>query len=273
MTASFPETPGRLVTSRDGTPIAVFSGGAGPALLLVHGTTSDHRTWRSVAPALARHHTLHAIDRRGRGDSGDGAGYSIEREIEDVVAVAEALATDGGAPVDLLGHSLGGRIGLAAATRTAALRRIAVIESAPGSGAYARDPLLERLRELLAAGDDAGVLTEFMSAVVGMSSEDLDRFRADPVWPLRVAAAPTIVRELAAAGDDPAIGLEALGAVRVPVLQVVGSGSPAWFRDAAEALDERLADGRVVVIDGARHAAHSTHPRELVAAVEAFLDE
>jgi len=274
VTAPFPERPSRIVASRDGTPIAVFSAGCGPALLLVHGTTSDHRTWRTVAPELGERHTLHAIDRRGRGDSGDGPGYSIRREIEDVVAVAEALAADARGDTgtdDLLGHSLGGRIGLAAATSTAALRRVAVIESAPGSDAKDRDPLLRRLEELLAAGDDAGVLTEFMTRVVGMSAEDLDRFRTDPVWPLRVAAAPTIVRELAAADGDAAIGLETLARVTDPVLQLVGSASPAWFRDAADTLDARLADGRIVVIDGARHAPHSTHPHELVAAVEAFL--
>ena len=271
MAAPFPDAPSRIVGSRDGTPIAVFTSGAGPALLLVHGTTSDHRTWRAVAPGLAQHHTLHAIDRRGRGDSGDARAYAIEREVEDVVAVADALAAETGGPVDLLGHSLGGRIGLAAARRTRALRRLAVIESAPGAGGSDRDPLLERLRTLLASGDRAGVLAEFMTTVVGMTPADLDRFRTDPVWPLRVAAAPTIVRELAAAAGDPAIGLDVLAGVANPVLQVVGSASSDWFRAAADALHARLADDWIVVIEGARHAPHSTHPTELVAAVEAFL--
>ena len=56
MVAPFPDTPTRIVTSADGTPIAVFSAGAGPALLLVHGTTADHRTWRVVARELATRH-------------------------------------------------------------------------------------------------------------------------------------------------------------------------------------------------------------------------
>jgi len=87
----------------------VFSAGSGRPLLLVHGTTTDHRTWRVIAPMLASRWRLHAIDRRGRGDSGDGPAYAIERELEDVAVVAERIAADSGGPVDVIGHSLGGR--------------------------------------------------------------------------------------------------------------------------------------------------------------------
>ena len=56
--------------------------------------------------------------------------------------------------------------------------------------------------------------------------------------------------------------------VRQPVLQILGGDSVAAFREATIALDERLADGRVVVIDGARHAAHHTHPDAMVEAID-----
>jgi pimeloyl-ACP methyl ester carboxylesterase len=59
--------------------------------------------------------------------------------------------------------------------------------------------------------------------------------------------------------------------VRQPVLQLLGGESLPVFRDATVALDSRLANGRVVVIDGARHAAHHTHPDQVVQAVAAFL--
>ena len=275
MVAPFPEVPSRTVVSRDGTPIAVFSAGAGRALVLVHGTTGDHRTWRVVGPSLAERHALHAIDRRGRGDSGDAPGYAIERELEDVAAVAEAVAAGTGAPVGVMGHSLGGRIALGASLRTAAVGRVVAIEGAPTADpARPRSSdagLAARLRADLAAGDLEGLLARFMVEGTGMPREDLERFRADPVWPLRVRAAPTIVRELEAAETDPAVSLDALGAVRVPVLQVAGSASPAVFRAGAERLAERLVRGSLVVIDGARHAPHHSHPAQLIAAVEAFL--
>ena len=46
-------TPSRVVRSRDGTPIAVFSSGSGPAVLLVHGAAADHTTFRVIGPLLA----------------------------------------------------------------------------------------------------------------------------------------------------------------------------------------------------------------------------
>jgi pimeloyl-ACP methyl ester carboxylesterase len=272
--APFPDAPSRYVTSRDGTSIAVFSAGAGPALVLVHGTTADHRTWRVVAPGLAGRHTLHAIDRRGRGDSGDGPTYAIERELEDVAAVTDAIAAGTDAPVDVLGHSLGGRIALGAGRLTANLRRIVAYESMtlpPDPGVAPGDDLPGRLRMDLARGDLENLLTRFMTEAVGMTPDDLARFRADPVWPLRVAAAPTIVRELDAAEVAPVVSLAALCRVGVPVLQLVGSESPPAFRDGAAALRACLVNGRLTVIEGARHAAHHSHPAAFVKAVEAFL--
>ena len=73
-------SPSLVVPSPDGTPIAVFTSGVGPPLVLVHGATADHTTFRVVGPLLARDFTVHAIDRRGRGASGDASRYTIERE-------------------------------------------------------------------------------------------------------------------------------------------------------------------------------------------------
>ena len=273
--AAFPERPSRVVRSSDGTPIAVFSAGSGPALVLVHGTTADHRTWRVLGPLLAPRHALHAIDRRGRGDSGDGAGpYSIGLELDDLAAVADALAADTGGPVDVLGHSLGGRIALGASLRSRSIRRVIAYESAPGAAPRApgeRDKLLEVLRADLARGENDALLARFMTEAVGMPPSDLAAFRADPIWARRSAAAPTIVRELDAADAAPEVSMDALAAVSVPVLQVAGSLSPSSFRAGAAALDARLADGRLAIIEGARHAAHHSHPAELLAGIEAFL--
>ncbi len=66
--------------------------------------------------------------------------------------------------------------------------------------------------------------------------------------------------------------LDALGRVTQPVLQLLGGDSKETFASATWALDSRLADGRVVVIPGAKHAAHHTHPGDVVEAVQAFLD-
>jgi pimeloyl-ACP methyl ester carboxylesterase len=269
--------PTRVVASADGTPIAVFSSGVGPPLVLVHGASADHTTFRVVGPRLAERFTVHAIDRRGRGASGDTAPYAIEREFEDVAAVAATLARAAGGPVDVFGHSYGGRCALGAALLTEDIRRVISYEGAPTPAGerYGDATVLAALQRLAETGDNDTLLATFMTRVVGMADADLAAYRADPVWPLRVAAAPTIVRELAAEGADvggPA-SLEALGAVRQPVLQLLGGDSRPEFGAATRALDARLADGRIVVIPGARHAAHHTHPDALVATVAGFLTE
>jgi pimeloyl-ACP methyl ester carboxylesterase len=269
-----PEPRPPFVPSPDGTPIAVFSAGTGPPLVLVHGAAADHTTFRVVGPMLAAEFTVHAIDRRGRGASGDAAAYSIEREFEDVAAVAAAVSANGEA-VDIVGHSFGGRVALGAAlVSPAMIHRLVVYEGAPPADerGYQPDGLPDRLRALLVARGPEAVLETFLAEVVGMTEADLDAYRANPVWPARVAAAHTIVRELEAEAS-PAAGLDALGAVRQPVLQLLGGDSLPAFRDATRALDARLANGRVVVIDGARHAAHHTHADRFVTEVLRFLAE
>jgi pimeloyl-ACP methyl ester carboxylesterase len=265
--------PARIVTSADGTPIAVFGSGSGPPIVLVHGAAADHTTFRVIGPLLAESYAVHAIDRRGRGASGDTLPYAIEREFEDVAAVAVAVAREVGRPVDVVGHSYGGRIALGSALRSDAIRRVVSYEGAPSPPAlrYGDASLAGDLADLDRAGRHEALLEAFLTRVVGIDAAALAAYRADPVWPLRVGAAHTIPRELTAEGESRAADLEALGQVRQPVLQIVGGDSLPVFAEATAALDERLADGRVVVIPGARHAAHHTHPGEVVRAVRDFL--
>lgn len=270
MTDSF--DPDRMIPSRDGTPIAIFSSGTGRPLILVHGAAADHTTFRVIGPMLEDRFTVHAVDRRGRGASGDVGPYAVDREFEDVAAVASDLADEGGGPVDVVGHSYGGRCALGAALLTPAIRRVVSYEGAPTPPGerYGDAALAAELAQLADDGRHEVLLETFMRRVVGMTAHELDRYRADPVWPRRVAAAGTIARELGVEASD-AAGLDRLAAVRQPVLQVLGSDSRPEFGAATRALDARLPDGRIVVIDGAKHAAHHTHPDALVAAITAFL--
>jgi pimeloyl-ACP methyl ester carboxylesterase len=272
--------PSWTVAAPDATGIAVFSSGAGSPLVLVHGATADHTTWRTSGPSLADRHRLHAIDRRGRGASGDGlpgVPYTIEREFDDLVAVVAVVGAETGRPVDVVGHSYGGRIALGAALRTSTIRSVVCYEgapSAPGARAYQDEDAgtLQRVEALVDAGDRDEALATFMREIVGMPDDDLAAFRANPIWPRRAAADDTTIRELRAE-VEPAGSLDALGAVEQPVLQILGGASSEAFSAATWALDARLRNGRVVTIAGARHAAHHTHAPEFVAAVEAFLGD
>ena len=266
--------PNRRVRSADGTSIAVFSAGTGPPLILAHGASADHTTFRVLGPLLVPMFTTHAIDRRGRGASGDTAPYAIEREFEDVAAVAAAVARDAGAPIDVFGHSYGGRCALGAALLSPDIGRVISYEGAPTPPGerYGDEALAAELQELADAGRNEVLLERFLTEVVGITPAELQRYRADPVWPIRVGAAATIARELAVEAGD-AAGLDRLGGVRQPVLQILGGDSKREFGAATAALDDRLAAGTIVVIPGAKHAAHHTHPVAVVEALTAFLAE
>ena len=271
------DRPSSVVVGPDGVPIAVYRSGDGSPLVLVHGATADHTTWRTSGPLLAARHTLHAVDRRGRGASGDrrpDEPYAIQREFDDLAAVVDAVAVEGRGPVDVVGHSYGGRIALGAALRTANLRRVICYEGAPPAADHVYQDedagTVARVEALVAAGERDEALATFMRDIVGMPESDLAAFRADPIWPRRAAAVDTTIRELRAE-TSPAGSLDALGAVRQPVLQLLGGASSEPFVAATRALETRLHNGRVVTIDGARHAAHHTHAAEFVAAIETFL--
>jgi pimeloyl-ACP methyl ester carboxylesterase len=269
--------PDLVVPSDDSTPIGVMRAGRpeGPPVLLVHGASADHTTWRVLAPLLGERRDVWSMDRRGRGTSGDTPPYAIEREYEDVAAVAAAVADHRGLPaIDVVGHSYGGRCALGAALRASAIGRIVSYEGAPAPPGhrYGDAAVAAELAGLAEAGRLDAVLETFMTRIVGMSAAELARYRADPVWPRRVAAAGTIPREMQAEAEAGG-ALDTLAGVRQPVLQILGSASAPAFATATLALDARLADGRLAIIADAKHAAHHTHPHELLAAIEAFLTD
>ena len=263
-------TPTRVV-SRDGTEIAFWTNGEGAPLVLVHGATVDHTAWSPLLPYLERHATVHAVDRRGRGASGDARDYHLAREFEDVTAVVDAVAEASGAPVDVLGHSFGGLCALGAATLTSNMRKLVLYEPpvSPDPGAF--PGIAERLDAMLAEDDREAVLATFLREVAMLPDEALDAFRALPGWwQARIAAAHTIPREFRAPFDG-GFGHGQASAVAVPTLLLTGGDSPDYMRAATESLATAVPDAHVTVLDGQQHMAHVVDPAAFAEHVLAFL--
>lgn len=261
------------VQSVDGTRIAVYTSGEGRPLVVVHGTTSDHTTWRLVLPFLEPHVEVHAVDRRGRGHSGDSEDYDLGKECEDVAAVVEAAAAASGSPVDLLGHSYGGNIAFRTAARTANIHKLVLYEGWPAPNVahrLVRPSLLAHLEMLLADDRPEEMLVTFYRDIVLMSDEELTTLQASPTWPARVAAAGTVPRELRAFGEhafDPATAAR----IDVPVLLLVGENSPDEIKADPEIVAAALPDARVRVLTGQAHMAHLTAPEIFADEVWSFL--
>lgn len=258
------------VISSDGTAIAFQRSGAGPPLVLVHGTSASHTRWRPVLPALEEHFTVWALDRRGRGDSGDASEYAIEREFEDVAAVLNAV----GEPVYLLGHSYGAICALEAARLTGNVRKLVLYEP-PIPIADAQlgdDAVIGRLQALLDEGDREAVVTTFFREVVGMPDAELSMFKASPAWSARVAAAHTLPRELWGLRAY-RFAAERFADFQTPTLLLLGGDSPRGVERAARLVDEALPAGRIVVMPGQQHIAMDTAPDLFTHEVLAFLEE
>jgi pimeloyl-ACP methyl ester carboxylesterase len=254
------------VLSQDGTPLAVWRSGEGPPLVLIHGAAADHNRWAPVLPALEERFTVFAIDRRGRGRSGDAADYALEREYEDVVAVVESV----GAGANVLGHSYGGICALEAALLTDGIRKLVLYE--PPMGFLKSPPhVVERLQTLLEEGRRDELLGYFMQEVAGLPPDQVDLMRSLPAWQARLDAADTIPREELASREYH-FDARRFGDLEVPTLYLQGGDSSEPFKAAGEALRGALPDCRVVVMPGQRHAAMDTATDLFTAEVLSFLE-
>lgn len=256
--------------SKDGTPIAYHRSGAGMPLVLVHGTGGAYARWAPILPALEKQFTVYAVDRRGRGESGEARTYAIEREFEDVAAVVDSI----GDQVNLLGHSFGGICALEAALLTPRLRKLVLYEPplpVPCVTIYP-EGVIDRLDALLDAGDRSAVLTTFMREVVRMPEYELDLFKSSPAFPARLAAAHTLPRELRA-HEAYRFEPERFKNLRVPTLLLLGGDSPQFFRSAIEAVNAILPNSRIVELPGQQHIAMDTAPDIFIRELVTFLAE
>lgn len=258
------------VTSADGTQIAYERTGSGPPLVVVHGGASaSHLAWKPVRPQLAEHFTVYAMDRRGRGESGDADGYTVEREFDDIAAVVDSIPE----PVNLLGHSFGAICALEAALLTDNIAKLVLYEPAIAEEGVEIFPeaLLQRIDKRLAENDLEGSLRTVFQGV-GYSDEEIDQLTTEEFWRVGMEAAPTITRELRALNAyrfDP----DRFSTLTVPTGLVSGSESPTLFQTSTMSLNRELSNSCIITLAGQTHEALSTAPDLFVEKVTMFLRE
>lgn len=258
------------VRSADGVQIACEISGSGPPLVLVHGTSSERKRWKPVLGTLEQSFTVHAIDRRGRGESGDAQAHSIEIEAADVTAVIDSLDND---RVRVLAHSFGAICALEAVRRSTRVERLVVYEPPIRFGEQAPNPgeeqyLAEQV-ERLARGDKEGVLEAFYRWRQ-IQPEVLERFKQLPNWKDRVATAHTLIRENQAVRRY-SFDVNAFRKLNVPTLLILGGDSVPLHHTAAVALKEILPQSTLVTLDGQQHDAIDTDSERFARVVLDFL--
>lgn len=250
------------VTSADGTRIAYETFGGGPPLILLHGGSTTRHSWTALRPQLVEDFTLVVPDRRGRGESGDADEYALDREVEDLRALVDAVE---GTP-SVFGHSFGGLVALAAA-EDASIDRLGLYEPPVLVGDHRDDDLAARMTELVETGDRKGAMTLFYREGAGIPEPE-----RLPVWPEQIQfdLVDTVIRETAAveAYDPPAEGT-----VETPTLLLTGERGPEHLDDAVRTLADRLPRSRLGELDGVGHLATQSAPDRVAAEVRSFLEE
>ncbi len=111
-----------------------------PPLLIVHGLFGSGRNWGVIARNLADVRETVTLDMRNHGSSPRAPTQSYADMAGDLAEVIETLSELRGGPVDVLGHSMGGKASMVLAlTRPDLVRRLVVADIAPV--AYSHDQI------------------------------------------------------------------------------------------------------------------------------------
>jgi pimeloyl-ACP methyl ester carboxylesterase len=130
----YPASFGTENVITNGTQIYVRVGGAGPAVVLLHGYGETGDMWAPLAAQLARDHIVIVPDLRGLGlSSRPAGGYDKKNQAEDVAGVLDSLKID---KVDLVTHDIGNMVGYAfAAQHPERVKKFVIIDAPlPGIG-------------------------------------------------------------------------------------------------------------------------------------------
>ena len=226
------------VISKDGTPIAVDRLGDGPALILVDGAMCSRGfgPLPALAKQLASQFTVYHYDRRGRGDSGNGFDYDVQREIDDLDAV---LQFAGGSAM-VFGISSGAALAGEAVRQLRGIRRLALYE-APYVIDNTHEPLppnfIAETKALVASGNRSAAVKKFMR-YVGTPAIAVFVMSLLPFWKKFTTIAHTLSNDLeiiAPHHQGKPFPPGKWSMVTVPVLVMAGGKSPAYMRNAMRA--------------------------------------
>lgn len=251
-----------------GGMVAYGDAGAGPPLVLVHGSPAEGRAWGRVARHLGACRVL-TPDLPGYGGSERlPNGTSTAAMAEAVIAVIDAAA----APVWLAGHSYGGNVALhAALARRARIRGLVLFEPV-----FFRGLALAGEHAVLAAAQThfGDYVRRVANGEHGAVSRMIDFWfgaGAFPTLPAPVQAylvksAATNAADVNAALTE-SVSAAALAAFDVPALIVYGGRSPATVQAIARSLARLLPQAQTETIAGAAHAMLDTHPDAVAALI------
>ncbi|PPJ02549.1 alpha/beta hydrolase [Nocardia cyriacigeorgica] len=253
---------GGHVDSADGTTISWLARGHGPVIVAVHGGLGSAVSMMPLAAHLDRDFEVVAMNCRGHGTSAPPQSPAdIAHEIADIIAVIDAVG-----PIAMLfGYSYGAVVALETALAAPAKVPKLVLYEPPLPITYPL-PDLTALDTALAAGDYEQLLLAASTTGGGFSADELAALREDPLWPIKVAQAPTLAATMRVLAGLPR-SVDRYAAISTPTRLITGTTSADYLLAAADLLAEQIP---VLSRDTLTGQGHHPDPQQLARAVAAF---
>jgi len=122
------------------------SQGSGQPLIILHGLFGSSDNWRGLARQLAAHAQVITVDLRNHGRSPHSNALNYDLMADDV---AELMADLGLQQVDIIGHSIGGKVAMILAARySERVRRLVIVDMAPKRYSDSHSDIFEALLAL-----------------------------------------------------------------------------------------------------------------------------
>ncbi|MEO5748376.1 MAG: alpha/beta hydrolase [Ornithinibacter sp.] len=251
-------TTSGVTTSTDGVPIAWSRQGEGPTIVMISCVMASRTTGPqlSLPAALAQQHTVVTYDRRGTGESGTAAAYSVEREFDDLAQIME-MAGPGAA---VYGFSSGATLALLAAAHGVEISQLLLLEPP-----LIPDPSLGHLAEARRrlSLDRADARRWFDESVTGIPTEVRAQF--PPFSDSDLADAPAMLHELTfLPGTDAAQFAD----LRQPTLLMASERTASYLIGCVQALAAAIPDSQLSLLPGVWHGVDED---DLVTAIQNFV--
>ena len=262
----------------DNYPMAYQQHGRGEAVVFIHGSMGDYRTWAAQVPELSRHYRVFNLSLpRYYPEKWNGVGdrFGIEEHAHAVAAFTKALNLG---KVHLVGHSRGGAVALKVATyHPEVVKKLVLADPSGMENLLPESPdsarLLEQSKNLrknlidaINRGEPDKGAEEFTDALGGAGTWQR---RTDEQ---RAAFMDNLGTAIGDSGPRPTTRCEDIAAWRFPVLLIHGERSPGRYPAMGHAARQcNPSISPAVVIPGAAHSMNRENPKAFNQALLKFL--
>lgn len=241
--------------------------GTGPALLIAHGLFGSARNWGVIAKRLSDTRRVISVDMRNHGDSPRFDSNSYTDMADDLVQVIEHI----GAPMDVLGHSMGGKTAMTLAiNRPDLVRSLIVADIAPVQYSHTQMHLVTAMQAI-----DLSVISRRSDAIAQMDAQNVDP-----------DVQPFLLQSLDVKTKGWKLNLDVLGAQMPdiigfpdlsraydgPTLFLSGGNSNYVLPEHRSLIKPLFPHARFAKIPDTGHWLHAEKPRKFEGSVRVFLD-